>query len=205
MEFGFMADIAVKKSLMDEFMEMPSNRVAEILNGELVSHPRPAPKHAFAYSSLTEEILGPFQKGRGGPGGWIIIDEPELHLGEQILVPDLAGWRKERMPALPETAWFETVPDWVCEIISPSTGRYDRGVKREIYADKGVQYLWFLDPLQQTLEAFQLREGQWVLLSTVTGNDEVALAPFAAVPFPLSNLWFEELRPEDQKNKDKES
>jgi len=134
-------------------------------------------------------LVPSFQGGRGGPGGWWILDEPELHLGDHVLVPDLAGWRKERLPVMPETAWFEVVPDWICEVLSPATAQRDRGAKRRIYADFGVAYLWLLDPDQRTLEVFELREGQWLLLGTFAGDDPVAAAPFAAVTFSLTSLW----------------
>ena len=135
------------------------------------------------------EIGGPFHKGSGGPGGWIILDEPELHLGEHVLVPDLAGWRRERMPELPDTAYFEIAPDWICEVISPSTARYDRLEKRDIYAAQKVSYLWFIDPDTKTQEAFELIEGRWMLLATHANDDEIAVAPFNEVPFSLGSLW----------------
>jgi Uma2 family endonuclease len=118
-----------------DLLALPENVVGEIVDGELIVSPRPAPAHAIATSSLGGEIMRPFGRGRGGPGGWLIVDEPELHLGEQVLVPDLAGWLRERMPRLPETAWFELRPDWVCEVLSPSTAILDRTRKQEIYCN----------------------------------------------------------------------
>ncbi len=110
----------------EDLLKVPRHLVAEIINGRLVTHPRPAPKHALAYSSLGDELVGPFHKGRGGPGGWWILDEPELHLAADILVPDRAGWQRKRLPELPQTPYFQLAPDWVCEILSPSTARGDR-------------------------------------------------------------------------------
>ncbi len=173
----------------EDVLSAPPHMVAEILCGRLVTHPRPAPKHARASSILGAELTGPFDRGRGGPGGWWILDEPELHLGAHVLVPDLAGWRRETMPSLPETAWFETPPDWVCEVVSPATARHDRFEKRDIYGNHKVAHLWLIDPDARTLEAFALKDGLWQLLATRADNAEIALPPFDAVPFELGALW----------------
>ncbi len=172
-----------------DVLDAPPHKVAEIIDGTLHMNPRPAPRHAWASTGLGESIGPPFNRGRGGPGGWWIVFEPELHLGEDILVPDLAGWRRKRMPDYPETAYFTLVPDWACEVLSPSTRAMDQGRKRDIYAREGVAYLWFVDPDVRTLEAFELREGQWVLLKTLTDNDSVSLPPFDAISFSLGDLW----------------
>src|SRR5688572_5797091 len=145
---------------------VPAHLVAEIINGELRTLPRPAPKHARASSRLGVRLGGPFDLGEGGPGGWSILDEPELHLGleQDVLVPDLAGWRLERMPKLPETAYFELPPDWVCEVLSPSTEADDRVDKMPIYAREGVRHVWLIDPILQTLEVFVLvAERRWMM------------------------------------------
>ncbi len=143
----------------------------------------------MASSSLGVELGGPFHRGRGGPGGWWILDEPELHLGEDVLVPNLAGWRRERIPALPETPWFELVPDWLCEVLSPATARDDRMLKMPRYAGYGVAYCWLIDPTAWTLEAFRLQGGDWLLQASFVGEAEVAVDPFDAVPFELAALW----------------
>ena len=135
------------------------------------------------------KIASPFGYGDGGPGGWWIIDEPELHLGDDILVPDLGGWRRETMPVYPDSAFFDIAPDWACEVLSPSTRRIDTTAKRDIYAREGVSYLWFVDPDARTLEAFELRESQWVLIASLAGNDPVSVKPFDAISFPLGALW----------------
>ncbi|MCF6198164.1 MAG: Uma2 family endonuclease [Hyphomicrobiaceae bacterium] len=184
-----MGEAAHKPATYEDLLAVPRDRVAEIINGALVTHPRPAPKHAMASSYLGAELIAPFSKGRGGPGGWVILDEPELHLGEHVLVPDIAGWRREHLPELPETAWFETPPDWVCEVISPSTARHDRFEKRDLYAAFKVPYLWFVDPDARTVETFELRDQQWVLLATYAGDAEMAAPPFDVVPFSLKALW----------------
>jgi Uma2 family endonuclease len=172
-----------------DVLDAPPHTVAELVGGTLHLHPRPASRHAYAASSLADELVSPFQKGRGGPGGWWILLEPELHLGADVLVPDLAGWRRERLPAFPDAPWFEVAPDWACEVLSPGTRRLDRTEKRDIYGAAGVGDLWLVDPKERTLEAFTLRGSTWTLVATLRDADEVRLAPFEAVGFPLGALW----------------
>lgn len=167
----------------------PPHLVAEIVFGSLVTHPRPAPPHSIASNALGHELTGPFQKGRGGPGGWIFMVEPELHLGPHVVVPDLAAWRRERMPTMPEKAYIELAPDWVCEVISPSTETHDRGPKRRIYATYEVPHLWHLDPLAKLLEVFELKDKHWVLFEVFQDQERVIAPPFDAVPFSLSDIW----------------
>jgi Uma2 family endonuclease len=168
---------------------LPEHVVGEIINGVLWTHPRPARRHIAAASSLGEELIGPYQKARGGPGGWIILDEPELHLGANIVVPDLAGWRRERLHGHPETAYFSVAPDWVCEVLSASTELRDRTFKKRLYAEVGVGFLWLIDPRLQLLEAFALRGGVWVEAGTWSSDDRVRAAPFDAITFSLADLW----------------
>ena len=185
-----MNDPAKRNASYEDILALPENQVGEILNGQLYTHPRPAPKHAQAYSALGYNVGGPFGGGIGGPGGWWILDEPELHLGGDIVVPDLAGWRRERMPSLPETAWFELAPDWACEILSPSTARIDRAMKMPFYAREGVPHLWLVDPDARTLEVYNLQnDGHWVLFNTLKEDDPVSQPPFEAVSFSLGSLW----------------
>ena len=168
---------------------LPSDLVGEIIDGALVTHPRPSPRHSAAAAALAGELAGPFQKGRQGPGGWIFFTEPELHLGEQVVVPDIAAWRRERMPSFPEANYLETAPDWICEVLSASTERRDRGKKRQIYGDYGVAHLWLLDPRFQILEAFASVESHWRLLGTWDSDETVSVAPFEAISFSLADLW----------------
>ncbi len=191
------ADPALRKATYADLEAVPPHLVAEIVDGVLETHPRPSPRHGAAAVGLGSELSGPFQRGRSGPGGWIFILEPELHLGADVVVPDLAGWRRERLPREPETAYVETPPDWVCEIASPSTERLDRGPKRRIYGAAGVGHLWLLDPRSKLLEAFANAGGRWLLLATITGDDEIRVAPFDAVGFPMAALFpFDEPTPQ---------
>ena len=172
-----------------DVLDAGSNKVVEIIAGTLHAHPRPAMSHALAGSGLGVTIGSPFHYGNGGPGGWWILDEPELHLGKDIVVPDLAGWRRERMPTYPNTAYCTIPPDWACEVLSPSTRQIDLGPKREIYAREGVCCLWFVDPDARTLEAFRLHKGQWLLIASLSEADAVSIPPFDAISFDLSGLW----------------
>ena len=168
---------------------LPPHVVGEILDGELVVAPRPRSTHARAGSSLGAILGGPFDLGSGGPGGWIILFEPELHLGQHVLVPDFAGWRRTRMPEMPDAAYFTLAPDWVCEILSPSSQRYDRGRKLDVYAAEGVEYVWLIDPDAQSLEAFVLREGLWARLGAWAGEETPRAQPFDAIELPMRYLW----------------
>ncbi len=173
------------------FQAVPPEMVAEILNGELVVSPRPASPHTNAASRLGVLLGGPFWLSQGGPGGWIFLDEPELHLGRKPdkLVPDLAGWRRERMPTMPETAAIILAPDWVCEVLSVSTEHHDRGRKRRIYAREGVGHLWFVDPIEQTLEVYRLLDGHRHEGDTFEGDAKVRAPPFDAIELDLGALW----------------
>lgn len=184
---------ARRRATYDDLLKVPDILVAEILDGELFTSPRPASPHARASSTL-RGALDPFDRrtgGPGGPGGWWLLFEPELHLGADILVPDLAGWQRERTPMLPNVTYFELAPDWVCEVVSPSTARVDRVRKVPIYAREGISHLWLVDPLQQTLEVFQLEGRRWVLVSTHGGAESVRAEPFAALELDMSRWWLE--------------
>ena len=177
------------RATYQDVLDAPAHEVAEIVDGTLHTRPRPAPAHGVASSNLGFELGPPFGRGRGGPGGWRIHFEPELHLGEDILVPDLAGWRRERMPELADAAYVTVAPHWVCEMPSGSTRRVDLQEKRPIYAREGVAHLWLIDPTDRTLEAFELREGEWVLIACAKDDDSVSVRPFDAITFSLGDLW----------------
>jgi Uma2 family endonuclease len=181
----------MKRATYEDVMAAPDDKVAEILDGELVLSPRPALRHSAAASRLAVRIGGPFDGGIDGPGGWIILYEPELHFGEQVIVPDLAGWRRERMPTIPDLAFFTLAPDWVCGILSPSTERIDRGKKLRIYAQAGVAHAWLVDPVEHTLEVLRLRDGSWTIVAVFTGSEAVRAEPFDAIELPLGALWID--------------
>ncbi|MCT8265980.1 Uma2 family endonuclease [Afifella sp. JA880] len=183
-----MVEPAERQATYADLQAVPSHLVAEIIDGTLVTHPRSTPRHSVA-SSVLGMKLGGFQLGGDGPGGWVFMDEPELHLGHNVIVPDIAGWRRERLSVLPETAYLETAPDWVCEVISASTETYDRVSKRRIYAGAGVSHLWLLDPRSKVLEVFALAGDSWLLVGTFRDGDNVAAPPFDVMTFPLSALW----------------
>lgn len=173
----------------EDLLKLPDNLVGEIVSGQLVTSPRPSTTHAFAAMGLIISVGAPFHFGNGGPGGWVILAEPELHLGKDILVPDLAGWRVERMPVRPVEPFLELPPDWVCEILSPSTARFDRVEKMPVYAQHGVPHLWLIDPMARTLEAYALEGNRWVLLGAHGGDEVVRVVPFDAVGIELGRLW----------------
>lgn len=176
----------------DDLVALPEIVVGEIVDDELWSSPRPALRHSKAATILAGLLGPPFGWGNGGPGGWQILFEPELHLGRHVLVPDLGGWRRERMPKLPETAYCPLAPDWVCEVLSPSTVQLDRLKKLRIYAENGVSFAWLVDPIARTLEVLSLDEhGSWTLNGTYGGSDVVRAVPFDAIELPLELLWAE--------------
>jgi Uma2 family endonuclease len=181
----------LKSNLYGQLLALPEHVVGEILGGELYTQPRPGGRHGLVGRGLSGNLINPFDFGRAGPGGWWIIFEPEVHFVRdvEVAVPDLAGWRRERMPSVPEGHRFEVVPDWVCEILSPATAKKDRVVKLPIYARYGVAYVWLVDPAAQTLEAFELRDGCWLLIAVLKDDDKVAVPPFDAVEFSLVDLW----------------
>ncbi len=168
---------------------LPPHLVAEIVDGELWASPRPAPRHSRAWGRITSRIEPAFDEGRGGPGGWIILGEPETHLGKQVLVPDLAGWRRTRLPRLPVTAYIALAPDWVCEVVSPSTARLDRAKKLGIYAAEGVRHAWLVDPLARTIEVLRLTRGRWAIVATPAGDATVRIEPFEEIELEIGTFW----------------
>jgi len=184
-----MVRTAKQRATYEDVLNAPPQLVAELIDGVLETHPRPVPKHAVAASRLGMSLGGPFDLGSGGPGGWLFMVEPELHFDRNVVVPDLAAWRRERMPVVTDEAFITLAPDWVCEILSPSTEMLDRNAKRRIYAEADVAFLWLLDPRTRSLEAFQLVAGKWLLISVAEASDPVSVAPFDAISFPLSDLF----------------
>ena len=177
------------EQLYKQLEALPENQVGEIINGTLHANPSPAGPHGRAASVLGMLIGNPFDIGRGGPGGWWILNKPELHFGEQVLVPDIAGWRHETLPKIPQDHRFTVAPDWVCEVLSPSTGKTDRTEKMPIYAEAGVENLWLADPALMTLETWRLVAAEWILTEKYRNDDKVCAAPFDAIDIQLSSLW----------------
>jgi hypothetical protein len=178
-----------RRATYQDVIDSPEHMVAEIVGGELRLFNRPAGPAMTAGSVLGHELGPPFMRGRGGPGGWLILDEPELHLGDDIVVPDLAGWRRERLPVVPDAAFITVPPDWVCEVLSKSTERFDRTEKLPLYAACGVQHAWLVHPRRRTLEVFLLRDGRWLKVATHHETDRAWVAPFEAIELDLAVLW----------------
>jgi Uma2 family endonuclease len=178
-------------SVYEALRALPEHVVGEVIAGELFVQPRPSLGHANVSTGLTAMLYGPFRLGTDGPGGWIILDEPELHLGDpqEILVPDLAGWRRERMPELPLEPATKLAPDWICEVLSPSTALKDRSRKLPIYAREGVRHAWLIDPVAKSLEVLRLEGAFWQIIATYGEDARVRAEPFDAVELDLSILW----------------
>ncbi len=181
------------RTFRDIIDALPEHMTGQVIAGRLVVMPRPAPAHINAASALGHLLGPPFQRGFGGPGGWWIQAEPELVLGIdpdfEPIDPDLVGWRRERMPHLPETAAFDTVPDWVCEVLSPSTEVHDRAEKMPFYARAGVEHAWLVDPVERTLEAFRRDGAVFRPAGAWRGDARVRVEPFDAVEIDLAYLW----------------
>lgn len=189
---------AKKPATYRDIEALPPHVVGELLGGELIVSPRPALEHSQASSVLGIDLGGPFDRGRGGPGGWWIRDEPELHFSGDVLVPDLAGWRRSRCPQPPRGAFATQAPDWVCEVLSPSTTRVDRVLKLPVYLREGVQHVWLVDPASRTLEIYRNAGAQWLLVVTHGGSEKVRAEPFAEIELDLDALWVPEEEPPKQ-------
>jgi Uma2 family endonuclease len=174
-----------------DVLDAPEGMVAELIRGtfSLQPRPRPRPKHSRAITKLGTKIVDAFDTDDDDPNRWTVLIEPELQLGEEMLVCDLAGWRRDRLPTLPDEVGIAVAPDWICEAPSPSTRTYDLIEKRDIYREQGVGHLWFVDPAARTLEAFALKDGSWVLIAALHDDAEVTVAPFEAAPFAVAAFW----------------
>ncbi len=187
-----MPEPAQKKATYEDLYDLPPDMVGQIIDGELIATPRPSKKHALAATVLGAKVTAPYYFGEsGGPGGWIFLIEPEVKFGDDLLVPDLAGWKKERFPFREETNWTSVTPDWIAEILSPNSIRVDRVKKTSIYARHGVRYFWLIDPLLKTLEVFRLESGRWLVLGVYAENDTVRAEPFHEMEIELGSLWLE--------------
>lgn len=175
----------------EDLKKVPDEKLAQIVDGELIVSPRPAFPHQHVLSTLLMDLGSPFQRGRGGPGGWWFLDEPELHFDPDIVVPDIAGWRKERCPQLPSGAYSTLAPDWLCEVLSPATAGLDRVRKMSIYRRVGVRHVWLVDPVGRSLEVFRADEDAWKRVGSFQGEDLARAEPFEAVELALADLWLE--------------
>jgi len=182
---------ALQPTLYESLEALPEGVTGEILNGQLHTHPRPSSRHAYAAVRIDRAVGRGYDDGIDGPGGWWILVEPEVHFvrNMEVAVPDLAGWRRERMPYLPESHRIEVVPDWICEILSPSTASKDREIKLPLYAYYEVQYAWLIDPAKRTLETYRLDADTWIEIGRFADTDQVAVPPFEAMSLDLGAFW----------------
>lgn len=181
------------RATYDDLRRVPDALVAEILEGELVVSPRPAGRHAVAAAMIAGHLAPLFIGGPSAPPGWWILIEPELHLNEpeDVAIPDLCGWRRERMPRPPAGVEFRVPPDWVCEVLSPATERVDRSRKLRVYARAGVTHVWLVNPVERLLEVFRLEKDRWVLVETRVGDEVAKVEPFPDVAVSLGQLWID--------------
>jgi hypothetical protein len=185
-----MADPAKRNATYADIEALPPDVTGQIVFGALHTHPRPTTRHVTGAHRLSVTLASPFEFGRGGPGGWIFLPEEELHLGPHVVVPDLSGWRTERLPVdYGESKFISVAPDWICEVLSPSTEGIGRGEKRRIYATYGVDYLWYVDPRPRQLEVFVRQDRDWLLKHTFAEHEDVCAVPFTELTFPLKQLW----------------
>ncbi|MEY4579411.1 MAG: hypothetical protein RL701_4114 [Pseudomonadota bacterium] len=179
---------------------LPEGVHAELIAGVILTQLSPLPEHGKAQRVLGSHIGGPFDDddGRGGPGGWWIFPEVEVRLSEHVIVrPDLAGWRRERLPNPRGVRPITVVPDWVCEILSPSNAAHDRVTKRTLYASAGVAYYWLVDPAERVLEALALRDGGWFEVGVFDHTAVTRIAPFEAVELEIGRLFLPRLHEPD--------
>ncbi len=184
-----MNESARKRASYQDVLDSPPHLVAEVVDGVLYQSPRPALPHAAASSAVGEELGPPFKRGKNGPGGWIILDEPELHLGADIVVPDVGGWIRSTLPVLPDDAYLTVAPDWACEVASPSTRALDRGKKLEVYQREQVKHVWIIEPLDRFLEVLELDGPTYRIVQRVSGEGPARIVPFDAIEFDVAALW----------------
>jgi Uma2 family endonuclease len=186
-----MADAAKRRATYDDVLAAPSHLVAEVVDGILYTQTRPRIRHARSASRLGGLLDGPFDRGNGGPGGWLRLDEPELHLGAEpaIVAADLAGWRRERLPELPDAAYLTRAPDWICEVLSPSAEDFDRAEKVPLYARQGISHVWLVDPGVRRLEVLRLDGTSYRIVAAFRADACVRAERLDAIELELALLW----------------
>ncbi len=185
-----------KSATYADLFALPENITGQIIDGDLYATPRPAPRHVVAAGALQALLGGPLQFGSdGGPGNLWILPEPEVHMGPHVLVPDIAGWRKSRLPLPPTQGQFTLAPDWVCEILSPSTQAFDFKKKRRVYAEQKVPHLWFVDPISRTINALRLTGDLYSIVDTFGGGEKSRIEPFDVIEVDLGLLWLPDSPP----------
>jgi len=172
--------------------QLPEHVVGELVDGVLRASPRPAVPHAHACTALTTELAARFERALGGPGGWRFLFEPELHLGDDVFVPDVAGWRIDTLPSLPVAPAITTVPDFIAEVASPSTARWDLRVKLPRYHNLGVGHVWIVRPLEHVVEAFRNAPDGWYLAGAFCDEPDARIEPFMAAPLDVRSWWIPE-------------
>ena len=187
-----------RRATYEDLLAVPDHLIAEIIDGVLYVSPHPASPHALCTSVLGSLLGMPLQIAKSSPDGWWIIDEPELHLDEDILVPDVAGWRRERMPEFPNVTFFTWAPEWICEVLSASTVKIDREKKLPIYARQGVKHAWFVDPIARSVEIYALEGDTLIVRCTHSGTERIRAVPFEEVEIPLAYLWGATTAPAEQ-------
>ena len=178
----------MKRATYEDVLNAPEHKVAEILDGELFLSPMLAPRDCFVHSGLLGILGRAVDDGDRGRGGWWILPKPEVHLGEDVVVPDIGGWRRADVPILPD-AYFSVPPTWLCEVLAPTTERFDRSRKLRIYAAAGVAHAWLVTPADRTLEVLRLRDGAWTIVGVCSDSDRVRIEPFEAIELELGRLW----------------
>lgn len=179
-----------RPATLADLESLPSHLKGEIIDGELYVQPRPRAVHANVEGAIVDDVRGAYQRGRGGPGGWWILPEPGIELpGSAEFAPDVAGWRRERLVRLPLDEPIRVVPDWLCEVLSPSTRGYDLVTKRRFYARIGVAWLWYVDVEARSVSVCRLEAGSWVEVATHGDAERVHLEPFPAIEIDLSEWW----------------